>query len=223
MAALARGLALSGRLGRALTGSRALRAWNPLTANPETRRLVGGLDAVSDRLEVALWHHPGATSRSIAGARTRLQIANLADQAASKHTGESRNRGKGGRPADHDPRTVEGVKMRGFGEERGATRASVQPYIAVFAMLRAGRGDCRSSRGRRHRLCLQLGSRSSPCRSSGERVKGVTGLWPRFGLLTSQRPAFDPKAEREEIRTRKSAACASVDIMATSLWAYCGQ
>ena len=47
----------------------------------------------------------------------RLQV--VADQAGSKHTGDSRNRGKGGQPVWRSRRpTVEGVEMPASGELR---------------------------------------------------------------------------------------------------------
>ena len=46
----------------------------------------------------------------------RLQV--VADQAGSKHTGDSRNRGKGGQPVWRSRRPiVEGMEMHTFGDE----------------------------------------------------------------------------------------------------------
>jgi len=54
----------------------------------------------------------------------RLQV--VADQSGSKHTGDSRNRGKAGHPVWRSRRwTVEGMELRNFGESevRGGARA----------------------------------------------------------------------------------------------------
>jgi hypothetical protein len=62
--------------------------------------------------------------------QVRLRVA--ADQAASKHTGGSRNRGKGGhRRGPSERRTVEGLEMRTFGEEQVRPRCGIETRIRV--------------------------------------------------------------------------------------------
>ena len=67
----------------------------------------------------------------------RLQV--VADQAGSKHTGDSRNRGKGGQPVW--PVTTpdrRGVEMRTFGDEH-VTRESQAETAFVLARIWADR------------------------------------------------------------------------------------
>jgi hypothetical protein len=66
----------------------------------------------------------------------RLQV--VADQAGGKHTGDSRNRGKRGQPAWPSPRrTVEGVQMRTFGDERVCRLHSTSISFADQTQLKA--------------------------------------------------------------------------------------
>jgi hypothetical protein len=60
----------------------------------------------------------------------RLQV--VADQAGSKHTGDSRNRGKGGQPVWRSRRPiVEGMEMRTFGDEQVPRVASGETRFHV--------------------------------------------------------------------------------------------
>ena len=80
----------------------------------------------------------------------RLQV--VADQAGSKHTGDSRNRGKGGHwRGPSQRRTVAGVEMRTFGEyEVSWIRPGASPAF-VLAQVFAAHGACVAS-------CVRLGS-----------------------------------------------------------------
>ncbi len=64
----------------------------------------------------------------------------VGDQAGSKHTGDSRNRGKGGQPGGRSQRrTVEGVEMLTFGNEQVPGHARVETRIAARAGIRGRR------------------------------------------------------------------------------------
>jgi hypothetical protein len=69
----------------------------------------------------------------------RLQV--VADQASSKHTDDSRNRGKGGQPVWRSRRPiVEGMEMRTFGEYEGGQPAGRGTCFALTGVLRSGCG-----------------------------------------------------------------------------------
>ena len=69
--------------------------------------------------------------------QVRLQVG--ADQTGSKHTGDSRNRGKGGHwRGPSQRRTVAGVEMRTFGEKHvAAEKARFAPAFALARVIRA--------------------------------------------------------------------------------------
>jgi hypothetical protein len=70
----------------------------------------------------------------------------VADQAGGKHTGDSRNRGKGGQPVWRSRRPiVEGMEMRTFGESQvscfdgsGACFDVISDMDLVFVIWRLG-------------------------------------------------------------------------------------
>ena len=88
----------------------------------------------------------------------RLQF--VADQAGSKHIGDSRNRGKGGQPVWRSRRPiVEGMEIRNFGDEQG--RALIASPVPVSPRREPAEGsgmarqqqpdqDCRHGANRNH-------------------------------------------------------------------------
>ena len=80
----------------------------------------------------------------------RLQF--VADQAGSKHTGDSRNRGKGGQPVWRSRRPiVEGMEMRTFGEYGVSWIRPAATPAFVLAQVFAAHGACVAP-------CVRLGS-----------------------------------------------------------------
>jgi hypothetical protein len=70
--------------------------------------------------------------------QVRLQV--VANQAGSKHTGDSRNRGKGGQPVWRSRRPiVEGMEMRTFGDEQHVAMRGSRPAF-VSARVRGASG-----------------------------------------------------------------------------------